>query len=115
LHQAIVDREEQGETLSRLLPDGLVEKLCRDGRHIGESEAVVVTVLMSDVRGYSGIAEWTDPAALATQLNEHRAEMNGAILGRAGSFRTGNRAVIGASCRRPARRNAWSTPLWATP
>ncbi len=31
LHQAIVDREEQGETLSRLLPGGLAEKL-RQGR-----------------------------------------------------------------------------------
>ena len=38
LHQAIVDREEQGETLSRLLPGGLAEKL-RDGRQrIGETE-----------------------------------------------------------------------------
>ncbi|CAN5158663.1 hypothetical protein BH24ACT1_BH24ACT1_13430 [soil metagenome] len=85
LHQAIVDREEQGETLSRLLPGGLAEKLRRDGRHLGESEAVVVTVLMSDIRGYSGIVERTDPAALATQLNVHRAEMNGAILGRGGT------------------------------
>jgi len=45
LHQAIVDREEQGETLSRLLPGGLAEKLRRDGRNIGETERVVVTVL----------------------------------------------------------------------
>jgi class 3 adenylate cyclase/ActR/RegA family two-component response regulator len=85
LHQAIVDREEQGETLSRLLPGGLAEKLRRDGRHIGESEAVVVTVLMSDVRGYSGIAELAEPTALATQLNEHRAAMNHAILGQGGT------------------------------
>ncbi|HEV2809292.1 MAG TPA: adenylate/guanylate cyclase domain-containing protein [Acidimicrobiales bacterium] len=85
LHQAIVDREEQGETLSRLLPGGLAEKLRRDGRHIGESEAVVVTVLMSDVRGYSGIAEKAEPSSLATQLNEHRAEMNRAILGQGGT------------------------------
>ena len=27
LHTAIVDREEQGETLSRLLPGGLAERL----------------------------------------------------------------------------------------
>ena len=40
LHKAIVDREEQGETLSRLLPGGLAEKLRRDGRHIGETERV---------------------------------------------------------------------------
>src|SRR5437588_1466078 len=31
LHQAIVDREEQGETLSRLLPGGLAEKLKAEG------------------------------------------------------------------------------------
>ena len=35
---------------------------------------------MSDVRGYSGIAETTDPSALAHLLNEHRAAMNHAIL-----------------------------------
>ncbi|MET0727046.1 MAG: adenylate/guanylate cyclase domain-containing protein [Acidimicrobiales bacterium] len=80
LHQAIVDREEQGETLSRLLPGGLAEKLRREGRHIGESEELEVTVLMSDIRGYSGIAELATPTQLATQLNEHRAAMNRAIL-----------------------------------
>jgi len=85
LHQAIIDREEQGETLSRLLPGGLAEKLRVEGRHIGESESVVVTVLMSDIRGYSGIAERSSPTALATQLNEHRAAMNGAILGEDGT------------------------------
>jgi adenylate cyclase len=37
------------------------------------------------VRGYSGIAEKSEPAALATQLNEHRAEMNHAILGQGGT------------------------------
>ena len=45
LHQAIVDREEQGETLSRLLPSGLAEKLRQERRDIGETERVVVTVL----------------------------------------------------------------------
>ena len=50
LHQAIVDREEQGETLSRLLPSGLAEKLRRDHRGIGETERVVVTLLRSDIR-----------------------------------------------------------------
>ena len=85
LHQAIVDREEQGETLSRLLPGGLAEKL-RDGRQrIGETETVVVTVLMSDIRSYSTIAEHADPSQLAGQLNTHRAAMNRAILGEEGT------------------------------
>ncbi len=80
LHQAIVDREEQGETLSRLLPGGLAEKLRNEGQHIGESERLLVTVLMSDIRGYSTIAEKADPTQLAGQLNEHRAAMNRAII-----------------------------------
>lgn len=85
LHQAIVDREEQGETLSRLLPGGIAEKLRDEGRRIGESERLVVTVLMSDIRGYSTIAESADPTQLAGQLNEHRAEMNRAILSNGGT------------------------------
>ncbi len=85
LHQAIVDREEQGETLSRLLPGGLAEKLQREGRRMGETERLVVTVLMSDIRSYSTIAEHADPSQLAGQLNIHRAAMNRAILGEGGT------------------------------
>jgi len=85
LHQAIVDREEQGETLSRLLPTGLADKVRREGGRIGETERLQVTVLMSDVRGYSAIAEHSDPARLAGQLNTHRREMNVAILGEGGT------------------------------
>jgi adenylate cyclase len=85
LHQAIVDREEQGETLSRLLPSGLAEKLRRERRDIGETERVVVTVLMSDIRSYSTIAEHADPSQLARQLGTHRAAMNRAILGAGGT------------------------------
>ena len=85
LHQAIVDREEQGETLSRLLPSGLAEKLRQESRPIGETERVTVTVLMSDIRSYSTIAEHADPSQLAGQLGTHRGAMNRAILGEAGT------------------------------
>jgi len=85
LHQAIVDGKEQGETLSRLLPSGLADKLRGSQLRIGETERVVVTVLMSDIRSYSTIAEKADPAALAGQLNRHRAAMNKAILGEGGT------------------------------
>jgi class 3 adenylate cyclase/CheY-like chemotaxis protein len=85
LQKAIVDREEQGETLSRMLPGGLAEKLRRDGHTAGASERLNVTVLMSDVRGYSGIAERVDPTVLASMLNTHRAEMNAAILATGGT------------------------------
>ena len=85
LHQAIVDREEQGETLSRLLPGGIAEKLRHEGRHIGETERLEVTVIMSDIRSYSTIAEHADPSELAGQLNTHRAAMNRAIIGEGGT------------------------------
>ena len=45
----------------------------------------MVTVLMSDIRSYSAIAEHADPSQLAGQLNTHRAAMNQAILGQAGT------------------------------
>ena len=85
LHQAIVEREEQGETLSRLLPTGVAERLLAGGRGVGETERLDVTVLMSDIRGYTTIAERADPTVLARQLNRHRAEMNRAILGCGGT------------------------------
>ena len=85
LHQAIVQREEQGETLSRLLPGGVAEMLRQGGHPIGETKRLVVTILMSDIRGYSGIAEVADPTVLARQLNQHRAEMNHAILSEGGT------------------------------
>ena len=85
LHQAIVEREEQGETLSRLLPTGLADQVLAGGRGVGETERLDVTVLMSDIRGYTSIAEHADPTVLAHQLNRHRAEMNRAILGAGGT------------------------------
>jgi adenylate cyclase len=85
LHQAIVDREEQGETLSRLLPTGLADKLHREGHRIGQSERLVVTVLISDIRSYSTIAEDADPTRLAAQLSEHRDEMCRPILAAEGT------------------------------
>jgi class 3 adenylate cyclase/ActR/RegA family two-component response regulator len=85
LHQAIVDREQSEESLSRLLPGGIAEKFLSEGKRPGESEKVVVTVLMSDIRGYSTIAEKTDPSALASQLNVHRRAMNDAILAAEGT------------------------------
>jgi class 3 adenylate cyclase/ActR/RegA family two-component response regulator len=80
LHLAIVDREEQGETLSRFLPRGVADKLRDHSAKVGESERLTVTVLTSDIRGYTTISERADPSVLARQLHEHRTEMDRALL-----------------------------------
>ena len=117
LHQAIVDREEQGETLSRLLPSGLADKLRQERRDIGETERVVVTVLMSDIRSYSTIAEHADPSQLAGQLNTHRAAMNRAILGEGGTVMqfVGDAvmAVFGAPFPQPDHADRAVAAAWA--
>ena len=85
LHTAIVQREEQGDTLSRLLPGGVADKVLREGLATGKAEEMTVTVVMSDIRGYSTIAEDAHPVELAGQLNQHRAAMNRAILDAGGT------------------------------
>jgi class 3 adenylate cyclase len=75
----------EGERLTRLLPSGLADKLRADPSAVDRTEQMTVTVLMSDVRGYSGIAERTETSTLARQLNEHRQAMNRAILAEGGT------------------------------
>ena len=62
LQQAIVDREEQGETLSAGCCRAASPSGCATaGTPSASTERLEVTVLMSDIRGYSAIAEHTDP------------------------------------------------------
>jgi adenylate cyclase len=85
LHEAIVDREEQGAMLSRLLPGGIADRL-RQGRHgVADAERLIVTVLISDVRGYTAIAEESDPSRLAGQLTQHRTVASDAVLAEHGT------------------------------
>ena len=85
LHKVIIDREEQGESLSRMLPGGIAQQMRENGVEPGRTERLTVTVLMSDIRAYSTIAEKSDPSVLAGQLNEHRAAMNHAVLAEGGT------------------------------
>jgi adenylate cyclase len=68
-----------------LLPGGLADRLSRDPAAFTTTELLTVTVLMSDVRGYTALAETAPPARLAAQLNEHREAMNEAVLAHGGT------------------------------
>jgi adenylate cyclase len=85
LHKVIIDREEQGESLSRMLPGGVAQQMREHGVEAGKTERLTVTVLMSDIRSYSTIAEGSDPSVLAGQLNEHRSAMNHAVIAQGGT------------------------------
>lgn len=71
--------------MTRLLPGGLAERISRDPEAFTTTELLTVTVLMSDIRGYTALAETTPPAQLAAQLNEHREAMNEAVLAHCGT------------------------------
>lgn len=71
--------------LHREIPDGLAERLLRGGGKLGESELRTISVLMSDIRGYSTIAEAADPRSLAGQLHEHRSAMTRVVADHGGT------------------------------
>ena len=85
LHLAIVAREEQALALSRMLPGGIAARLQSGDGRLRHPDRLVVTVLMSDVRGFSRIAETSDPSHLAGQVSEHRATASHAILAEGGT------------------------------
>ena len=105
LHQAIVDREEQGETLSRLLPGGLAEKLRSEGReHRRDRGARRHRADVRHPRLLGHRRARPTRATLAEQLNEHRAEMNRAILDEGGTvMQFVGDAVMACSARRSRR------------
>jgi len=83
--QQLSQAEAAQRRLTRLMPGGLAERLSRDPDAFASTELLTVTVLMSDIRGYTGLAETTPPAQLAAQLNEHRQAMNDAVLAQGGT------------------------------
>jgi class 3 adenylate cyclase len=73
------------QRMTRLLPGGLAERISSDPDAFTTTELLTVTVLMSDIRGYTAIAEVSAPARLAAQLNDHRRAMNDAVLTHGGT------------------------------
>ena len=55
LYRALLDRDQQLDTLSRLVPSGLAEEL-RRGSAIGQVRKELVSVLVADVRGSTTLA-----------------------------------------------------------
>src|SRR5262249_6136034 len=77
LKDRVADSDRLGRAIREVATGGsmldptIVRALVSPARQDGDitPDRLTVTVLMSDVRGYSAIAERSDPVALASQLN----------------------------------------------
>lgn len=78
------ERLQAEATLTKSVSPGLAEQLQREGRRIGDIDTITISVLMSDVRDYTTLAETADLHALANQLQRHRVAMNEAIAANGG-------------------------------
>ncbi len=75
------------ETFGRFLSDDIVKQLLDtpDGLSLGGKKREL-TILMSDLRGFTGMSERMDPGDLITMLNHYLAEMTDAIQKRNGTI-----------------------------
>ena len=74
LHSAVVDRETSARALRSFVPASVAERLAAAG-DAGISEEVEVTVLFSDIRGFSSIAERLPARDVASILARHLSAM----------------------------------------
>lgn len=75
LHSAVVESETSARTLSEYVPQGLAEKLALGEAGEEMQEEVVVTVLFSDLRGFSTLAERMSPRVVADLVGRHLSAM----------------------------------------
>ena len=112
LQKAIVDRKEQGESLSRLLPGGVAARILEGGHMPGETEELTVTVLMSDIRAAQRASGRDEPGDPLQRRHRHavcRRCGDGGVRGagrperscRSGGGRRGGHAYRPAGPQRP--------------
>ena len=86
LHAAVVDREASSRTLRSFLPSQVVDRLVASPSGATLQEEVEATILFSDIRGYSTLAEQMQPRAVAEILTRHLAAMSDVILAHGGTL-----------------------------
>lgn len=83
LHAAVVDREASARVLREFVPSQVAERL-RSAPI--EQEEVEATILFSDIRGFSTLAERMPPRELAAILAKHLAGMAEVVLAHGGTI-----------------------------
>ena len=85
LHAAVVDRETSARTLRSFLAPQVVERLRSVPSGESLQEEVDATILFSDIRGYSTLAEQLDSREVAEILARHLGAMSQVILEHGGT------------------------------
>lgn len=75
LHSAVVQSETSARTLRSYVPQGLAEKIASGEAGETMREEMVVTVLFSDLRGFSTLAERMSPRDVADMVGRHLSAM----------------------------------------
>jgi adenylate cyclase len=86
LHAAVVDRETSTRTLRSFVPSQFAERLATAGLDATRQVELEATILFSDIRGYSTMAEDLPARELATILARHLAAMAEVVLAHGGTI-----------------------------
>ena len=81
LHAAVVERETSTQALRSYVPSGVADRI---GSAPIEQEEVEATILFSDIRGFSTLAEQMSPREVAALLARHLAAMAEVVLDHGG-------------------------------
>jgi class 3 adenylate cyclase/DNA-binding NarL/FixJ family response regulator len=85
LHEAVVDREASARTLRSFVPSQVAERLAERGAATLQEE-LVATVLFSDIRGFSTLAEELSAREVAVVLARHLGAMAEVVVAHGGTI-----------------------------
>jgi adenylate cyclase len=86
LHTAVVDREASARTLRSYVPSQVADRLAAGGAQPVGQEELEVTVLFSDIRGFSTLAEQLSARQVADLLVRHLSAMAEVVLAHGGTL-----------------------------
>ena len=86
LHEAVVEQTESRRMLASFVPRQLAEQLASHPKTPIEPQEVVVTVLFSDIRGFSTIAERLQAREVASVVGQHLEAMAEVVAAHGGTI-----------------------------
>jgi class 3 adenylate cyclase/DNA-binding NarL/FixJ family response regulator len=86
MHAAVIEQTESRKTLASFVPSQLADRLAAHPDTAIEPQEVVVTVLFSDIRGFSSIAERLEARQVADVVGRHLSAMAEVVAAHGGTI-----------------------------